>query len=121
MRDPDGRNHMIDRARLPGVVNPPRHAVGKAGRTEPWRCRPSGATIGATQIPREVNGGVEMKASVGDRVIVASNVLDRPARQGTVVEVRRDDGQPPYVVEWSDTHTTSVFFPGADTHVEQSG
>ncbi len=59
-----------------------------------------------------------MKASVGDHIVVASNRADRPARDGTVVEVRHGDGTPPYVVEWSDTHETALVFPGPDAHVE---
>ena len=61
-----------------------------------------------------------MRASVGDHVIVASNVLDKPVRNGTIVEVHRADGEPPYVVEWSDTGKRSVFVPGADTQVLHS-
>jgi hypothetical protein len=62
-----------------------------------------------------------MRAAVGDHVIVASNVLDRPVREGTIVEVSRADGEPPYVVEWSDTGKRSVFVPGADTRVRHEG
>lgn len=34
-----------------------------------------------------------MNASVGDRVIISSNVLDRPVRDGEIVELRRADGR----------------------------
>lgn len=59
-----------------------------------------------------------MKASPGDRVVILSNALDGAVRDGEVVESRRADGEPPYVVRWSDTGKTSVFFPGVDAHVE---
>jgi len=59
-----------------------------------------------------------MKASIGDRIIVASNTLDRPVRDGRIVEVRDRDGQPPYDVFWSDTGRTSLFFPGVDTQIQ---
>ena len=59
-----------------------------------------------------------MKASVGDRIVIASNRLDRPLRDGRIVECRHEDGSPPYVVEWSDTGQTGLFFPGPDAHVE---
>jgi len=62
-----------------------------------------------------------MKASVGDRIVIASNRLDRPLRDGRVVECRHEDGSPPYVVEWSDTGQTALFFPGPDAHVQQLG
>jgi hypothetical protein len=59
-----------------------------------------------------------MRASVGDRIIVASNRLDHPLRDGKIVECRNVDGSPPYVVEWSDTGQTGFFFPGPDAHVQ---
>ena len=62
-----------------------------------------------------------MKASVGDRIVIASNRLDRPLRDGRIVECRHEDGSPPYVVEWSDTGHTGLFFPGADAHVQHFG
>lgn len=59
-----------------------------------------------------------MKASVGDRIMVASNAVDRPVRDGRVVEVRHPDGSPPYLVEWADTGQTGLVFPGPDARVE---
>jgi hypothetical protein len=62
-----------------------------------------------------------MKASVGDRIVIASNRLDQPLRDGKIVECRHDDGTPPYVVEWSDTGQTGLFFPGPDAQVQHHG
>jgi hypothetical protein len=59
-----------------------------------------------------------MKASVGDRLVQASSVVDGAVRDGRVVEVRHEDGTPPYLVEWSDTGERSLVFPGPDVHVE---
>ena len=59
-----------------------------------------------------------MRASVGDRIVIASNRLDHPLRDGKIVECRNVDGTPPYVVEWSDTGQTGFFFPGPDAHVQ---
>jgi hypothetical protein len=58
-----------------------------------------------------------MKASVGDHIIVASPAVDGPVRDGEIVELHNADGSPPYVVRWSDTGHTGLFFPGADAHV----
>ena len=58
-----------------------------------------------------------MRASVGDRIMVASTVVDQPPRDGRVVEVRHPDGSPPYLVEWSDTGERTLLFPGADSRV----
>ena len=59
-----------------------------------------------------------MRASVGDRIVIASNRLDHPLRDGKIVECRNVDGSPPYLVEWSDTGQTGFFFPGPDAHVQ---
>jgi hypothetical protein len=59
-----------------------------------------------------------MRASVGDRIVIASNRLDHPLRDGKIVECRNVDGSPPYVVEWSDTGQTGFFFPGPDAQVQ---
>ena len=62
-----------------------------------------------------------MKASVGDRLVQASSVVDGTVREGTVIEVRHEDGSPPYAVRWLDTGEVSVVFPGPDSHVEAPG
>jgi len=59
-----------------------------------------------------------MRAAVGDRIVIASNFLDRPVRDGRVVELRHPDGSPPYLVEWADTGHTALVFPGPDARVE---
>jgi hypothetical protein len=59
-----------------------------------------------------------MRAAVGDRIVIASNRLDHPLRDGKIVECRNVDGSPPYIVEWSDTGQTGFFFPGPDAQVQ---
>lgn len=59
-----------------------------------------------------------MKASVGDRLVLASSTVDGAVRDGTVVAVRHADGSPPYRVRWHDTGEESLVFPGPDAHVE---
>ena len=61
-----------------------------------------------------------MKAQVGDRVVVRGVTLDRPVRDGEVVEVHGSDGAPPYLVRWSADGHTSLFFPGSDAVVERT-
>ncbi|HWS57523.1 MAG TPA: dsRBD fold-containing protein [Actinotalea sp.] len=61
-----------------------------------------------------------MRASVGDRLVLASSVVDGTVRDGRVVELRHDDGSPPYLVEWLDTGERSLVFPGPDAHVEHA-
>jgi len=52
-----------------------------------------------------------MKARPGDHIILAAPTVDRPVRDGEVVEVRGNDGGPPYVVRWSDGHE-GLLYPG---------
>ncbi|MDF1605672.1 DUF1918 domain-containing protein [Nocardioides sp. YIM 152315] len=58
-----------------------------------------------------------MRASVGDRLIVEAPTDHSSGRAGVVVEVRGDDGQPPYVVQWDDGHE-GLCYPGPDAHVK---
>ena len=53
-----------------------------------------------------------MKAHPGDRIILAASHVDEPTRDGEVLEVRGEDGQPPYLVRWTDGHT-GLMYPGA--------
>jgi len=59
-----------------------------------------------------------MRACVGDRLVLASSVVDGSVRDGRVVEVRHEDGSPPYLVQWLDTGERTLVFPGPDAHLE---
>jgi hypothetical protein len=61
-----------------------------------------------------------MHAHVGDRLVVEGAKVDAPRREGEVLEVRGDDGSPPYVVRWSDGHE-GLTFPGPDAHIVTKG
>ena len=58
-----------------------------------------------------------MRAAVGDRMVVASQAVDRPVRDGEVIEVRGPDGSGPFLVRWSDSGSETLFWPGSDAHV----
>lgn len=60
---------------------------------------------------------VAMRASVGDRVVIASAQVGQPPREGEVVEVRGEGGGPPWMVRWSGESEETMFFPGPDAHV----
>ena len=59
-----------------------------------------------------------MKASVGDRILIAAAALGKPVRDGEILEVRGPGGTPPYLVEWSDDGAQTLFFPGPDAQLE---
>lgn len=52
-----------------------------------------------------------MKAAVGDRIVMAGEQVDRPTRDGEIVEVQGADGSPPFRVRWSDGHS-GLIYPG---------
>jgi hypothetical protein len=58
-----------------------------------------------------------VQASKGDHIEVRSHHVGEPARQGEIIEVRGQDGSPPYLVRWADGHE-GLFFPGPDAVVE---
>jgi hypothetical protein len=60
-----------------------------------------------------------MHAKVGDRLLVEGHTVGEARREGEVLEVRGTDGEPPYVVRWSDGHEGLVY-PGGDAHVISS-
>jgi uncharacterized protein DUF1918 len=59
-----------------------------------------------------------MHAVVGDRLIVHSQHVDGPVRDGEILEVRGPHGEPPYRVLWSDTGHEGLVFPGPDATVQ---
>lgn len=61
-----------------------------------------------------------MKASPGDRIIVESAHVGEHARDGEILEVRGADGEPPFLVRWSDDGHESLVFPGPDAHVHHA-
>lgn len=58
-----------------------------------------------------------MKAAVGDRLVVNPRTLGRAGRDGEVLAVQGPDGEPPYLVRWSDDGRESLFFPGPDAFI----
>ncbi len=57
-----------------------------------------------------------MQATVGDQIVVEGRTVGTQRREGEVIEVRGENGAPPYVVRWSDGHE-GLTFPGPDAHV----
>jgi hypothetical protein len=63
-----------------------------------------------------------MKASVGDRIVMAGEQVDRPTRDGVILEVRGAQGAPPYLVRWADGHTGLLYpGPGSVLRVQNPG
>lgn len=62
-----------------------------------------------------------MRANVGDRLVVRGHREGEPDKEAEIIEVRGEDGRPPYVVRWvADEHETWVV-PGPDAIVRHVG
>jgi uncharacterized protein DUF1918 len=61
-----------------------------------------------------------MQAIVGDRIVIRGHRLGQPDRDGEVLEVRGQDGGPPFVVRWAEDGHTALFFPGSDAVIRHS-
>jgi hypothetical protein len=55
-----------------------------------------------------------MTAQIGDEIVIMSQELHQPVRQGEIREVRNDPGGVVYVVQWSDTGQESQLPHGPD-------
>jgi hypothetical protein len=54
-----------------------------------------------------------MKAAVGDQLHVHSRTVEEYDRTGVILEVRGEEGAPPYLVRFADGHE-SLVYPGSD-------
>lgn len=58
-----------------------------------------------------------MRAAVGDRLHVHGRVVGAHDQTSEIIEIRGEDGAPPYLVRHTDGHEALVF-PGPDASVE---
>lgn len=58
-----------------------------------------------------------MRAHDGDHLVVEGTKVGSPRREGEVLEAHGPDGEPPFLVRWSDGAECLVY-PGPDAHVE---
>ncbi|UBU17545.1 DUF1918 domain-containing protein [Nonomuraea gerenzanensis] len=60
-----------------------------------------------------------MQANVGDILIIHGHVVGQGDRKGEIVEVRGENGAPPYLVRFDDGHE-QLMYPGPDSVVERA-
>lgn len=58
-----------------------------------------------------------MNATIGDMVHVHSHTVGVHDQVGEILEVRGNDGRPPYLVQFGDGHR-GLIFPGPDAFIE---
>jgi hypothetical protein len=73
----------------------------------------------ARLLERRKNGAT-MRAVVGDRLHVRGHVVGERDQTAVIIEIRGEDGSPPYLIRYDDGHETLVF-PGMDASVEHDG
>ena len=59
-----------------------------------------------------------MNVAVGDRIVIRGHKVGEHERDGEILEVRGEDGGPPYLVRWSDDGHESLIYPGTDAYVQ---
>jgi len=59
-----------------------------------------------------------MRATIGDRIVVRGHRVGEPERNAEILEVRGEDGGPPYLVRWAEDEHESLFFPGSDAFIQ---
>lgn len=59
-----------------------------------------------------------MRATVGDRLVIKGHHVDEHDRDAEILQVRGENGGPPYFVRWSDDGHEGLLFPGADATIE---
>jgi hypothetical protein len=50
--------------------------------------------------------------------VIKGHRVGEPDRDAEILDVRGENGGPPYVVRWSDDGREGLFFPGPDASVE---
>jgi hypothetical protein len=60
-----------------------------------------------------------MHAQVGNRILIHGRAVGSADRHGEIIEVRGQDGAPPYMVRFGDGHETLVY-PGTDCVIEEA-
>lgn len=58
-----------------------------------------------------------MHANVGDQLVMTADARG-VERDGLILEVRGADGEPPYLVRWSDDGHLALVYPAADAYVQ---
>ncbi len=62
-----------------------------------------------------------MVANVGDRIVIESEKVGRPAREGVILEVLESRLGPSYRVLWNDQHESSFRPSGGSARIIPSG
>jgi hypothetical protein len=83
---------------------------------------PIDATIGLERRKDTMASGENstLRARPGDRLVVRGHRQGEHQRDGEILEVLGEHGEPPYRVRWEDGHESEVF-PGSDIFIQHLG
>lgn len=59
-----------------------------------------------------------MRAKVGDRLVIKGHKVGNLDKDAEILEVRGENGGPPYLVRWSEDGHEALVFPGSDAVIE---
>lgn len=59
-----------------------------------------------------------MRAKVGDRLVIKGHKVGNLDKDAEILEVRGEEGSPPYLVRWSEDGHEALVFPGSDAIIE---
>lgn len=60
----------------------------------------------------------DLRAQVGDRLVIRRHRVGEPDRDAEILEVRGAEGSPPFVVRWADDDRVGFVLPGSDAFVQ---
>jgi len=55
-----------------------------------------------------------MKAQSGDQILIHGRKVGDPERSGVIIDVRGENGTPPFIVRWDGDPGEHLIFPGSD-------
>ena len=58
-----------------------------------------------------------MQANVGDRIVVATDKVGQPAREGEILEVIEHESGTEFVVRWDDGHQSGIRPHGGNARI----
>lgn len=59
-----------------------------------------------------------MKAKPGDRLVIEGHRVGEVKKSAEILEVHGENGEPPYLVRWSDDGREVLVFPGSDATIQ---
>ena len=61
-----------------------------------------------------------MKAKPGDHLVIKGHHVGQIERDAEILEVHGENGEPPFLVRWSDDGHEGLVFPGSDASVQSA-